>query len=572
MAIRAVQTKPQRQPSPDADIYAEPISSGDEEMDEAKTPEPTPRTKRINQGFKELDEKILRRRRGVEEEKAAAKAETRKGRSTSARQTRAKKVLMDDPMEISLLGDEQQNKQRSEEEGISEDEKRMKDWQQPPPKKMRIGSQNHYHSSAISNIHASAPSTKRGPGFQSVPDMVSPSRPSRNTRSGIQIPDEIGLPAASDNKPAHYVPPPADDLPDRRKTRSSVTSHEHSIKLPDDILSPRTVTRGHQTFKPVPETSTTSSATTADQAPTVFSHPDSSPLRHSRSRSASSLSSVGSVASLLLTQDEKDELMKADTTGQHEAAAISNTHTAQCPLCLTPVSNTHLEEFAIRHSKFPSTRLPSRLQQKFCREHRVQTAEKTWQARGYPTIDWDELATIRVKRHIPAIRSILQNETPSYYRDRLVEATTQQHAKQKKSTTSRKGLQRYLKEGVLDVVKYGYYGPLGAKIAAEGIMLHLSFDLVEAAEKNGLVREVGASGFVQAVLGVEMVGRWVAEDRRMRLKGGALGEDVRLVLNESAEVGMLVNEDEDRVVVRTDEEEKREDRGGEEGRVIEIDD
>lgn len=299
--------------------------------------------------------------------------------------------------------------------------------------------------------------------------------------------------------------------------------------------------------KPTAE-SITSSTTTMDHAPTIFSHPDSPTLV--RSRSASSLSSVDSIASLLLTQDEKDELMRDNNAPEPNSTLL----TAECPLCCLPVSNADLEEFTIRFSRNSQTRLPSRLQQKFCRHHRAKTARETWQERGYPNIDWDRLASARITDHLPVMRSIIQNRKPSFYRDRLVEASTPQ-ADSAKAAGGRRGCSRrtmlkYLKEGVLDVVRYGYYGPRGAKVAAESITLMLSAELVQAAATDVVVREAGAGGFVQAVLVPELVGRWIAEDRGWNLEEEAdWKDDVSRVLEESGEVGRLVNEDEDRVVM-----------------------
>ena len=137
------------------------------------------------------------------------------------------------------------------------------------------------------------------------------------------------------------------------------------------------------------------------------------------------------------------------------------------------------------------------------------------------------------------MRSILYNKTPSFYRDRLVDAI--------QAGKGRRNLLKYLKEDVLDVVKYGYYGPRGAKVAAEAITLRLSKELKEVVKSDVVVTEPGAGGFVQAVLVPEMMGRWVAEDRGLRLEGEEWKVEARRVLEESCEVGGLVNEDEDRV-------------------------
>lgn len=239
----------------------------------------------------------------------------------------------------------------------------------------------------------------------------------------------------------------------------------------------------------------------------------------------------------------------------------SATLTAQCPLCSTPISNTILEEFTIRHTTNPKTkpsqhqpRLPSRLQQKFCRDHRARSALETWQTRGYPVINWDQLANTRTTRHLPALRSILTNQTASPYRAQLAAAstTTTTLSTTNQKSSSRRNLLKYLQDGLLDVVRYGYYGPRGAKVAAEAITSRLSADLLRGLQMDGLVRDAGVAGFVQAVLVPELLGRWVAEDRGLRLETGEWEEEVRDVLEESCEIGLLLNEDEDRVLVEGD--------------------
>jgi RTC4-like domain len=526
MAVRLTKTQSKREKS--VDIDAEPLSSSDDEAHEKEAAEPTPKTKRILDGLQLEDKKILQRQRDLEESRGAAKP--MRGKSAgNARRPRAK--VADDPNEISLIhGQEEQDADNGK---LLEEEDRMISWaSQPAAKKRRT-----YHSSgAVSNIHTGAAGAMRETGFKSVPEKPSPSRSGRITRSGFQAPDELKSPPSVVPTRASFIVPTEHDLPDRR-TRSKLKEQDQAFKLPDDILSPRSATANSAMFK-LPPDSTTSSATTADQAPTVFSHPDSPPLV--RSRSASSLSSVDSIASLLLTQDEKDELMKDDQT-MEKNTTNPVLHTAVCPLCSTPVSAPLLEEFTFRYSKTKS-RLTSRLQQQFCREHRAHAARETWHDRGYPAIDWDNLATTRITRHLPAVRAVLQNRTRSLYRDHLVTAM--------EAGKGRRNLLKYLKEGVLDVVRYGYYGPRGGKVAAEAITMRLSGELADAAKGDVVVREAGAGGFVQAVLVPEMVGRWVAEDRELRWEMD--GKEVRRILEESAEMGLLVNEDEDSVVVSDD--------------------
>ncbi|KAF7504375.1 hypothetical protein GJ744_002432 [Endocarpon pusillum] len=578
MAARAAEARRKREKS--VDIHAEPLSSTDEEELE-KTPEPTPRSKRLLDGMKHNDEKIKKKQQSVKETKELGELESRK--SAGAKQARRKK-LQDDPTELTLVHGEEKATGTGTETGtgeLSEDEAKFMSWEdERAAKRKRVGSAKTYGSYA-KNIHTSATNMPHE-GFQSIPDITSPARSSPSSKTKFQAPAEPKSPSFGGSRTRGFVMPSDNDLPHRRKTRSRIQDQDHAfIPPPDEILSPRSATANSAKFKPPPD-STTSSATTTDRASIIFSHPPDSPPR-SRSRSASSLSSINSIASLLLTQDEKDELMKDATTDDQQPpdtdVSDPSVLTAQCPLCSTPVSNSALEEFTIRHYNpnrnakttrllqhhhhHRQTRLPSRLQQKFCREHRAQTARDTWRDRGYPAINWDTLAQLRSTRHLTAMRSILANQTVSFYRAKLAEASSSSSTTT--TTTSaaaapaggskggRRNLVKYLKEGVLDVVQYGYYGPRGARVAAEAITSRLSAELVRASETDALVRDAGVAGFVQAVLVPELVARWVADDRGWRLEGDEWKGEARRLLEESAEVGALVNEDEDRVCVPRDD-------------------
>lgn len=519
------------------DINAEPLSSTEEEEEELELEEleeervePSPKSKIYSAGFKGIDEKITRTQRGLKEESEKA-LKPRRGKTDGAGHSRKKKKMVDDPIELIIADEEEPVKAAGE---MSDDDSRMIDWMEPTTKRRKPSSSKTYQNARTHNIHA--PNKPWEAGYRSVPAVPSPSQYDRDSSSKFQHPDEISSPSLDISGSKKFIHPADNNLSTRRKTRSKLKNEDPPFQVPDEVLSPRSVTANSTKFKLFLD-STTSSATT-DPTLTIFSHPGSPPL--SRSHSASSLSSVNSIASLLLTQDEKDELMKDDNATKSPCYTL----TAQCPLCSTPIPSLLLEEFTIRHlpqNKAPS-RLPSRLQQKFCREHRAHTARESWRARGYPDIDWDRLGTTRLTRHLPVLRSILHSKTASFYRDRLADAV--------RAGKGRRNLLTYLQEGVLDVVKYGYYGPRGAKVAAEAITLRLARELEEVAVVDVVVRDAGVAGFVQAVLVPEVVGRWVAEDRGLRLEGEEWKEEVRRVLEEGEEIGGLVNEDEDRLVVK----------------------
>lgn len=523
------------------EIDAEPLSTGDEEDGEEavedekkKSLEPSPRSKRMLARMEQDDQKIRQTQISLNESKTALSKPQEEPKKRHVRSTRKK--LVDHPLEMALV--QEQEKRPEDTEELSEGERILNSWQEEPANKKRKTQK--YHGSAVINIHAHASSPKREAGFQTPPELSSPPATGRNNRSGFQAPVELGSPGLA--RQNHFT---------RRSRRSKLTDQNTAFKVPGDTFLPGSVTVNNCAMPSFPPESSTSSATIGDQASTVFSHPDSPP--RARSCSVSSLSSVGSIVSVLLTQDEKEKLVRVDPPTATDQDESPRERLVQCPLCLSPVSEELLVDFTTRHSK-NKARLTSRLQQRFCREHQARTAAESWREQGYPEIDWTELSTTRVNKHLQHLRPILQNKTPSFYREQLITGSnpsgsgkTDRGGRGGRQPGGRRSLLKYLKEGILDVVKYGYYGPRGAKTAAEAIMTALSGDLVSAAKTDPIVRDAGAAGFVQAVLVPELLGMWVAEDRGWDWSQQRCRDNVRALLDRSSEVGRLVNEDEDRV-------------------------
>jgi len=97
----------------------------------------------------------------------------------------------------------------------------------------------------------------------------------------------------------------------------------------------------------------------------------------------------------------------------------------------------------------------------------------------------------------------------------------------------------------------GYYGSKGAGIMMEYLIEHFQRPLRRLAQGDKVVvAGGGVSGFVQRVLVPELVVRLVGEDMGIRDE-----EEVRRVVEEGAELGALLCEEEEEVVEGGDGEE-----------------
>ena len=215
---------------------------------------------------------------------------------------------------------------------------------------------------------------------------------------------------------------------------------------------------------------------------------------------------------------------------------------APCPICLAPVSRLSLASYT------NGRRLRIREQEAFCREHRCADALSIYKSRNYPIFDteaWLDLSSTKIPCHYPYLSTILKGEIRSPHRDALAKA-----AKDVKTLTE------YLHVGAIEIksescpdaslskhtIIPGFYGSKGQSVMSSAIMSHFSRALNRAAAKDGLVKKVGVAGFVQAVLVPELGVRLIMSEL------GVDEQDARTVLEESAEIGVLVNGEEDDVV------------------------
>ena len=382
------------------------------------------------------------------------------------------------------------------------DDDRMELWSQQSGSNKRKKLQHSYSSRNIYTPDV-------GDGFQSIPKI--PDSPQKDLpTTGFSLPDLIHH---SPRRTKISLKDGFTALPAPIKSTSSRQSEGPSFSMPADIA-----------------TDLTSSSTSAADSLPILDLPDSPKYFTSkRSNSTSSLSSVDSIASLVLTQKEKSTMMGVVEAGDEETKSAS-----RCPLCHLPIDPLHLEKFNFRH------RLNIRDQQRFCHEHKVRDAEKLREDNRYPVIDWITLTNNRIPKCIPELRDILKRITPSYYRDQL-------DAAMEDAKGGRKGLQRYLKEGVVDVAKYGYYGPKGARLMGHAITTHLATELNKELKSDKVARAAGVGGYVNAVLVPELMIRLVMDDMRLKEELKA-----RETLSESSSIGILLNGD-DEVLTREEE-------------------
>lgn len=122
---------------------------------------------------------------------------------------------------------------------------------------------------------------------------------------------------------------------------------------------------------------------------------------------------------------------------------------AKCPVCNEAVERSLLEEFD------NGAHLQVRQQMRFCKAHRARTAQSQWDARGYPTIDWENFDS-RLAQYHGVLDDVLKGRRQSYYRNAMKD-----HLKSGRNRT----LQQCLISGSrMEGLELGYYGSRGGKL------------------------------------------------------------------------------------------------------------
>lgn len=188
---------------------------------------------------------------------------------------------------------------------------------------------------------------------------------------------------------------------------------------------------------------------------------------------------------------------------------------ALCPMCDEQVDEKLLQEFS------NGERMKLVRQVKFCRMHKKVSAQKTWDEKGYPVIDWASLHA-RIEGHCDFLESIIMG-TGSYYGNLLRENIRTGQARTLLTTK--------------DYLTPGYYGLRGMSVMTEVVTDVFSNLLRKRAPIDTRISGRGHTGFVQSVLVPELAVRLIQEDL-------SLGEDqARKVMTESRAVGEILNDE-----------------------------
>ncbi|ROT35282.1 hypothetical protein SODALDRAFT_60570 [Sodiomyces alkalinus F11] len=188
---------------------------------------------------------------------------------------------------------------------------------------------------------------------------------------------------------------------------------------------------------------------------------------------------------------------------------------ARCPMCSQPVDAALLRSFT------RGGHLNINRQLQFCRLHKKKTAEATWEEQGYPTIDWDALAS-RCCRHDKFLRRIV-NGGDSHYRSLLAARVS-------------KGQERTIRKTERSLAP-GYYGPRGMRAMSEHLVGRFAATLRRRAVEDSIVSARGTAVFVSTVLVPELAVRLIMEDMHVDPEGA------RSILEASVDVGELLNEE-----------------------------
>lgn len=260
-----------------------------------------------------------------------------------------------------------------------------------------------------------------------------------------------------------------------------------------------------------------------------------------------------------------------------------------CPLCQGAVDPKQAIAFWKRHTKTIKN------QSKFCHQHRVRSAEREYAEKQYPAIAWADLPA-RIRRLRPRLEKVLRNEPgcESKFRARnaakLVsgQAAAVYRPKYKRRNNNNKHKLDSVEAvdadlelldphndnddhsgsvgggGDSSLVSTGYYGPRGRRLMMEVLTTDLGAVFREVAVLDPVVGKSGFAGYIEHVLVPELTVMLVMQD--LGLEDAEVAE---ARIRESAELGVVLNEDVDDVVARGSDEDEDGDR---EWEVLDLDD
>ena len=159
----------------------------------------------------------------------------------------------------------------------------------------------------------------------------------------------------------------------------------------------------------------------------------------------SSLSSISSAPDSPELEALKEQFAFPELGGVTYYAPLS----AKCPICQESVERSLVQEFD------RGKRLNVRQQARFCKAHKMRSAEKEWHVKGYPEIDWTTLS-VRVGRFHRVVDDILKGYKASFYRNMFED--------QMKTGQNRTLQQSLLSGQGFEGLTPGYYGSKGSRL------------------------------------------------------------------------------------------------------------
>ncbi|KAF2118232.1 RTC4-like domain-containing protein [Lophiotrema nucula] len=270
-----------------------------------------------------------------------------------------------------------------------------------------------------------------------------------------------------------------------------------------------------------------------------------------------------------------DEQERVEDLEQYLAEQQPTHSDDTCPICAEAVDQSFYWEW------WKGKKDTIRNQSLFCAEHKRQTAIEEYTKKAYPAIDWSAIPD-RIQQHHVHLIKVLKRKKVSLYRKELEEKAAQgrhkvsvhefmrkdngeQMSKLKKTAKKASGrsdaaLFQDLEAGgdeeddedsSIPDSHTGYYGARGAQLFASTIVTQLRVQLAKF-EFDPAVSFGGVGYFVQKVLVPECTIQLVVQDLEV-------SEAVaRTVIEESAAVGRLVNEEvEDRVTADDSEDDHK---------------
>lgn len=263
-------------------------------------------------------------------------------------------------------------------------------------------------------------------------------RQAKTAMNGFKVPPEAPDPEPKDEvmePPQNFKIPPvlAKDAAPHRATRSTTTFKKPESLAPPDTKVSEDSAVGEETTKAMFNYRNVSSAI-----------PSSSMTTSSRrSTSNDRASTLSSPISSPPSSPELDALIEKMPLLVFEAAIFYHPAiTAKCPYCKERIDRDFLPDYD------KTVRLNVGAQIRFCKAHRIRSAEAEWKEKGYPVIEWPGFDKRLTKFHAH-LDDIIENKRESFYRNAFEERL--------------KNRQNETAEQSVENLELGYYGSKGAE-------------------------------------------------------------------------------------------------------------